>query len=214
MPTPATDPRDLTTVAAVKLLLGITSSTDDQIIQDCITDASCYWLWRCSRDSLNTIADFNEWYDGNGSPRMFVRNTPITTVTLLAIDGRSIPSSADHIAAGYVIDQSAKSLALIGQVAGVYSRGTYGNPVYRGGCGGFSRGIQNINVQYAAGYDGAPPDIEMACRRQVATNYKRTEYRDMRSKVLGPAQTLNYRDWELAPEIERVIQNYSRNAIV
>src|SRR5579863_8891565 len=86
---------DLTTVQNVKDFLDVTANQDDQIIQGLITSCGAYWLWRTglgaqnnvnTQSPLNSQVSFNEWYDGNGSLRMYLRNRPIVSVSLLQIN--------------------------------------------------------------------------------------------------------------------------------
>jgi hypothetical protein len=81
---------------------------------------------------------------------------------------------------------------------------------YSGG-GGFPLGVQNIQVSYTAGYNGTPQDIAVAVTKQVAIQYKRRGWVDQKSIILPQGGgTANYRDWELPPDIEHVIQLYTR----
>ncbi len=213
-----TNPIDLTTVASVKDYANITSAIKDNDIQAAITSFSQWVLNACGLDTLVQQVAFNEWYDGNGSPRLFLRNRPITAVTALTIWGRAIPQSTGVGSVGWVIDQSGKSISLRGAGTGSGGPWTFtGWPA--GGAGGwFAKGIQNINVQYTAGYASVPFDLERMARQTVATWIKREEWIDMGSKTLsaggGANGTTRYRDWPMPPESERILENYKRAAMV
>jgi len=212
----AASPQDLTTLADVKAWLAITASSDDAVIQETITAASLYWLWRTGRDSLNTIATYTERYDGAGRSRQFLRNSPVTAVTSVTIDGVVIPQSTDFVTPGWVLDQSGKSVALIGSWGGgVRYAGSYGftGTNYRTGGFIFREGIQNVLVVYSAGYNGAPLDVQTAVKQHVAVNYKRRQWIDQASQVMTQVGTTTYRNWEIPPEVERVILAYTRRAI-
>lgn len=190
---------DLTTLANVQAYLGLPSGPADAILASMITGASQYWLTRTGRDSLNSVASYSKRYDGSGSRRQFLRNSPITAVSLLQVGSVVIPPSTDYISPGYVIDQSGKSIAIIAV----------------GPTGLFWRGIQNVLVQYSAGYSAVPADVQDKVTQMVAVNYKRKSWIDQASQQLAAgAGTVTYRGWEIPPEVERVIQAYSRSAIV
>lgn len=185
------------------------SDQTDAVLAGMITGASQYWLNRTGRDSLNSAATYNERYDGSGSRRQFLRNTPIQTVTSLKIvmwgGATSIPQSPDGIQPGFVIDQSGKSLAILGSPVGQYPFPCVWN---------FAEGIQNVLVSYTAGYASTPADVQDKVSQMVAVNYKRRGWIDQASQMLPQAGTVSYRAWEIPPEVERCIQNYTRRALV
>lgn len=200
---------DHVSVAAAKDWLNIdqVNTAEDNNIQMCITAASFYWLGATGRSSqdgtlpatspLVQPVQFSETYDGHscGKQRMFVRNTPIVSVQSLTIDGVTVPASLSPTGCGYVIDSSRKSIAL---------RGHY-----------FRSGFQNVAIQYTAGYNFCPPDIQLATLQMVAVNYKRRKWIDQKSQSMANgAGTISYRDWELPPEVVTVINGYSRAAMV
>ena len=80
----------------------------------------------------------------------------------------------------------------------------------------FTPGIGNVQVSYSAGYTRCPYDLQEACFKAVAINYRRKEYIDLASKSLsagaGVSGTISYRHWALPPEIEAVINHYARYA--
>ncbi len=212
----AADPRDLTTVALVEgYLTGVTSSdSTDALIQSFVTAASVYVLNRCGRDTLNSVETFNERYDGSGSRRQFLRNSPINAVSSLKIvvggAAVSVPQSPDAIQAGFVIDQGGKSLVLIGVPLGTWIGSGFSWP----GLYSFPLGVQNVLVTYSAGYSAVPPDVQVAATQLAAINYKRRGWLDQKSQSLPQGGNISYRDWEIPPEVERCVHNYTRRALV
>jgi hypothetical protein len=197
-------------------------------LEACITAAGGFWLWRCGLASADGTypavspfvapQSYNEWYDGPGGQRLFLRHAPIQSVSLVQVSGVTVPQSTTYGIPGWVIDESAVSLAIreggggqspsftttyfaAGVVTGLY----------------FAKGLQNVNIQYTAGFNGVPADVELACRQMVATNYKRRQWIDMKSLAMGPAagggQT-TYRDWAVEPQVALVMNAYSRVAPV
>ena len=159
---------DLTTVAAVNNLLSQASGTDSTLIQTEITNLSRYILTKTSRSFLSGIRSYSERYNGNGSNEMLVRNYPILVVSSLSVNGIAIPASPDYIQSGYVIDTTGSicAIAIIGGQNGSAWRGgddrwgvrpggwgSYGNAPPLGQAPfRFVQGIQNIAVEYTAGY--------------------------------------------------------------
>ena len=174
------DPLNLTTLAAVRSWIGITSTDDDQNIVACISAASLYWLWRTGRLPANgdiptqsplvvPIA-FNEWYSGNGSFQMFLRQTPIQSVQALTIGNVAMNQSTAFGVMGWAISGDGKSLQLRPGSGGFADLNAFGMWSTFGGPR-FVKGILNINVQYTAGFHGTPADIQLACTQMVALNY-------------------------------------------
>lgn len=160
---------DLTTVSSVKAWLSSNgkasaNDTDDPNIQLCITAASMYWLWRTGRgprnNSVPTQSPFNqgvqytETYDGNGKTKMFLRNAPILSIQSLVVNGVTIPQSTAWNVLGWVINDDGKSISIrrgSGTLA-LVSQYALGQLI-------FNQGIQNVVVQYTAGFAEMPiPD--------------------------------------------------------
>jgi hypothetical protein len=228
---PVTTVYDLCTLSQVKSWLSANGTpsnqtTDDINIQIVISAAGTEWLWRTGRSNADQSlpptsplvepTSFNEWYDGNGANRMFLRQTPIQTVSLLSINGQAIPQSSVFGAPGWVIHQDRKSLVIRsggGASSGTYTTaGWWGTPWY------FIQNRaapQNINVQYTAGFAAEPVDIELACIQMVAIGIKRRAWIDQQSQTMAQgAGTIRFRDWEFPPEVLRVMKAYTRTAVV
>src|SRR6266705_2632443 len=97
---------DLTTVDLVKNRAGVTTSTDDAEIQSAITGFSTYLLKRTGQPSLNSVVTLDEFYDGNGNNRLFLRGGPIRLLRFVNVGGRAVPLSTRANGWGAVIDQS------------------------------------------------------------------------------------------------------------
>jgi hypothetical protein len=183
---------DLTTLAAVKSVHNIPDNitTDDQKMQDLITEVSQYWLDRTIRGSLNSVVQYSERYDGKGRDTLMLRYYPIRSVVSLKINGRLIPESTGYGVAGWMISDTGDQLILVGGYE-------------------FCRGRLNVEVVYTAGFDAVPFDVKGAVTKQVAVYFKRQKTIDQASLALpeGGGQT-NWRSWEIPPEVERVIGLY------
>ena len=222
---------DLTTLEAVLEYLNTNdepaSAGDADNIQLCITSWSMYWLQQTGKGnmdgSLPSASPFvepvayDEYYDGQGNYRQGTRNDPIISVELVQVGLLQIPQSTNLGVPGWVIDGSGKFIAL--RNAG---GGNPGAPLTVGfasvpGAGGyrFWPGIQNVHLQYHAGFSGVMPDIEEKSIKAVATNYKRKGWLDQASQSFAASQTtVRYRDWHLSPDIREVLRNYMRKKLV
>lgn len=226
----AVNPIDLTTLAAVKKWASITGTGDDSDIQDAITAFSMYVITRTGRGpmdgSVPTVSPFcapqtfTETYDGNNSQRMFLRNSPIVSVASLLVNGVSIPAAqvvngTTYGQAGFVIGGDRKSLYIQSGGGGGSSFTTTDFGAGFGLGQYFKRGIQNITVQYSAGYSQVPFDLEMTARKVVVLNYKRKSWVGQKSQAMAQgAGTISFGDWEMDKDCERVICSYERRAMV
>jgi hypothetical protein len=211
---------DLTTLAAVKAWAGVTTSGDDQVIQDAITAFSLYAMHVTGRGSADgsvptsspfaTPVSYDEFYDGNGNESLYLRNWPITAVTAVIDTGYTIPQSTSTVNPGWYIDQSHKYIGL--RYGGtLYSQRGYGGAGRRTGYGrvGFSLGQQNVEVQYTAGFSAVPFDLEMTARKVVALNYKRRQRIDQKSQAMAQgAGTVSFYDWEMDSADARTMNYY------
>jgi hypothetical protein len=207
---------------------GLKQSTtdDDVLLQACITAWGFEFLSRTGLGDQNTdfaqspftaICNFDEFHDGSGTTRLFLKNRPIRTVTLLNINGMSVAPSTGVAVQGYVIDGNAKSIALRSGVPGtggpspIFAQWQAGPFYALGGGLRFWKGIQNIEVQYTAGYATVPADIAQAAKIVVHQNYKRRPYTDEASRSLaGGGGTIRYRDWDIPIAAQWVVDRYTR----
>lgn len=225
----APSPIDLTTVALVQQWLNdnsIPSVGGTENIQQCITSASMYWLNKTGQDNGDgavptgspfvTPQPYNEWYDGNGNDRLFLLHRPVRSISLLQVNGVTIPASSSFNTPGWVIDQNKKSIVVrssgglgngVGYGYGPYYGSRFG-PVYY-----FVNGTQNIQVQYTAGYSATPGDIVDAITRMVALNHNRMRWLDQKQNATPDAMgTITYQSWELEPYVQSILRSYTRIA--
>ena len=221
---------DLTTLEAVLEYLNTNddpaSAGDADNIQICITGWSMYWLNQTGMGNADgTIPAaspfveqvvYDDFYDGQGNYRQGTRVDPIRSVQLVQVGLLTIPQSTNLGMPGWVIDGTAKFIAL--RNAGGGNPGaplTVGFNTLPGRGYRFWPGIQNVHLQYTAGYDAVQPDIEEKSIKAVATNYKRKGFLDQASQSFAASQTtVKYRDWHLSPDILDVLRHYMRRKLV
>ena len=190
---------NLTTLANVKDWLatgtGAFPPTDDRLLSRLIASASVF-LESWASQSFS-IGNWQEIRHGLGGDSMVLQVTPIVAIIGLSVDGISVPAappmSQQGWSSGYAFSPTTISL-----------RG------YR-----FTRGTQNVIVQYRAGYAKPPPDIEQACIELVVRKYReRTRIGEI-SRSIGGAETVTYspvafRSMDMATDIQVLMQQYRR----
>jgi hypothetical protein len=150
---------------------------------------------------------YSEVYDGSGSRRQFLRNSPIQSVTSLQIGWYTVPQSLGWGQQGWVIDGSRKSISLRGGSTANASA----NFLQAGSAGRFVQDIQNVAVTYSAGYLSLPDDILEVAIKQISLAYKRKGWIGLRSKSMGQgAGSTTYADWIGDPQVMELIQAYKR----
>ena len=195
----------------------------DTILGRLITSVATYWLWYTGKinsdgsipttSPLNSQVAYSEWYDGNGNTRLFLRQSPVVSVAAAYVNGVQIPqsvvSSVGSRTPGWVIDQNGRSLAMI---TNGYYGGRFGYNSYLSG-GAFSpiyawnHGIQNINIQYTAGYTSTPPDVNDHATRMVGLAYRRKSWIGLKSTAHSQEMSLQL-DLSAIPEDTRIVLEY------
>jgi hypothetical protein len=177
---------DLTTLAKAKEWLGVTTSTDDALLSRLVSAASDYiqtWLNR----ELGTQS-YSSYRDGTGGTRMMFRNYPVTSISLVKVDGQPIPASEPGSGNnGYVFTDT--SVTLIG---------------YQ-----FTRGFSNVFLQYVAGFAAIPSEIEQACIELVSLRYKERDRIGIVSKGLA-GETVTFTQKDFTESIEGPLRQYRR----
>lgn len=182
---------DLTTLADLKSYLSppLTTTADDALLTRLITAASQFiqtWLNRTIAS-----ASYTDTRNGTGGARLFLRNRPVTAVSSLTVDGVAIaPSDPPPLGAGYLFDDSA--IYLVG-----------------GQC--FTRGAQNVVVEYTAGFPATPPEIEQACIALVVLRYKERDRIGQASKNLG-GETVSFQQKDMPADVATLLDQY-RNVV-
>jgi hypothetical protein len=179
-------PFDLTEVARVKEYLGVTTSSDDDLIQRLIASASAFARTYVSRDLTKT--DYDQWFNGNGQPRLMLPQFPVISVTTVEVDGRAVPQALTPISSGWLFDDNM-----------IYLRNFV-----------FNRGFQNVHVVYTAGIEGPMPlDLEQAVIELVGEGLKKRTRLGKQSESLN-GQSITYTTKDLPDAIKLVFDQYQR----
>lgn len=176
---------DLTTVAAVKQWLGVTSADHDTLLASLVSGVSAWIQSRIERVILSAV--YAETRNGDGRDVAFVVNTPLTAVSSVKVNGVAIPARAAYGQSGFSFDEDC-----------IYLEGY---------C--FTRGRQNVQLGYTSGLAAVPDDLNMATMKLCAIGYRERERIGLSSKGLNGEQT-NFLVKVMPEDVRDVIDNYRR----
>ncbi len=163
---------DLTTVAAAKAYIGKVDSGDDGVIGALVTAYSKFVRSFTNREF--TVASYEIWRSGRGQTTLYLPQWPLTVVSLLEVDGKTLGAAASFGGYGYRLTDRA---------------------IITTGGATFSPGTDNIYIQYSAGSATVPTDIAQAVNELVALRYALRSHAGWVSKNLaGEIVTLSTRD--------------------
>jgi hypothetical protein len=127
----------LTTLAAVKQYLSITTNGQDKLIPPLIDrESTLVEAWTGRR--FPTVTNTNQRLNGTGSKMMTLQGQPVVSVSALSICGTPFYPSPDGLQSGYTFDDT--TIYLIGGAI-------------------FPRMSQNVVVSYVAGYRTSETDF-------------------------------------------------------
>lgn len=179
---------DLTTLPRVKEWLAITAPTNDALLSRLISAASDYIETYLSRNIART--SYQSYRDGHGGRRLMLRNYPVVFLTTLKVGGVSVPPSVGG-SPGFVHTET--SVTLVGGYV-------------------FEVGASNVYLEYVAGYDPIPSEIEQACIDLVSLRYRERDRIGLTSKSLaGESITFNTR--EFSDAVGSTLVQYKRVAL-
>lgn len=176
---------DLTSVADVKTYLGIQVVTDDTLLAQLVTRASAAVEAWCGRSFAST--SYSESYNGRGGDVLPLRHAPVTAVASVTIDGLVLSPSPAIGQRGWMLDGNVLRLV--------------------GAC--FTCGVQNVAVQYTAGYTVLPSDVVQATIDLVALKFKQKSKVGNASETIGQ-QTTAYTFGRIPADVQAVLQPHRR----
>jgi hypothetical protein len=177
---------DLTTVAAVKQWLGIKEATTDDTLLAALVSGVSRWIQKWLSRTIAT-GSYTETLNGNGKDALFLVNTPITAVSSVVVNGVAIPARTSVLGSGYTFDEDA--IYLVGYC--------------------FTKGVQNVQLGYTAGYTSTPEDLELATKKLVGMSYRERDRIGQSSKALQGEQT-NFIVKDLPADVELILDRYKR----
>ena len=129
---------DLTTTSAVKAWLGDVSTANDAAYSALATAVSRAIYSKLQRPQI-LPANYTEVFDGRGASRLVLKNWPVISVSSVTADTAPIVASPNALSYGWALEMVDPTPPSRPQ--SLYMRQDV-----------FSRGVQNIAVTYAAGY--------------------------------------------------------------
>ncbi len=159
----------LAVLADLKTYLGISSASADAELQRMLDIASVMVEQYCERTFLT--ATYTVKRSGHNTDLLLLKNTPITAISALYIDGTAVAASSDGLLVpGFVFDAT-------GEPPGVW---LVGGQL-------FTQGRKNISITYTAGYgSGAiPMDIQHATIEIAAQTMREKDWIGYSSKTLA-----------------------------
>ena len=183
------DPRDLSTLANLQYWLAVDPNTqnpnDADQLQRLLTAVSVgmqKWLTRYIPTNTYTMI-----VDGKGQHRMATTDYPLQAVSSVTVNGFTIPAAPTPTTHGWVISNNA--IALRGYE--------------------FSRGYSNVEINYTAGYDTTPPDLEQACLELCGLRWREKGRIGEVSKNIG-GEVITYMVKDFPPSVLTVMSQYRR----
>lgn len=179
----------LCTLDQVKLALGIDNTDSDVWLQQLIDAASAFASTYCGRTFEE--ADYDEIYDGPGGRTLLLRQTPVTAVSSVNIDGISVPISPDTRTPGYTFTDISVVLRGYGYL--------------------FCQDLQNVAVSYTAGYVTIPADLSEATVAMVVDKYRKYPRIGTTMQTIA-GETVMFKPEDMPAQTKSVYQLYQRAA--
>lgn len=184
----------LITLAAAKVFLKMTGSTEDALVETLINSASKLAADYCGRSFVS--AQRTEYQDGDGQDFLLLNSYPVTAVASLHEDiSRQWGSDSLISTDDYMIEGESGTIRLWN------------------GRGAFLKGRGNIRIIYTAGYvsdSTVPRDLEHAVKLMVLHMYKR-HYQDQKvgiqSESIGDKQT-TYELADIPKSASKILDQY------
>ena len=165
----------LTTLADLKTYLGITDTSEDDLLNLLIADADAAILGYLDRAIEQ--ASLTEYYSGDGTTNLLLQQRPVTTITSVHVDaagyagqGSGAFDSTTEWTAGtdFYAQSVVENESNTGNIIAIKGPGTFTADHQPMTWGEWPRGTGNIKVVYTAGYSTVPSDLAAACRILVA----------------------------------------------
>lgn len=150
----------LTNLASIRRFLEIASDdvSDDAIFNELVIKASKFIENYCGRVFLS--ATYTEYYQGNGSSELMLKNYPVTAITSCYDDPDRVWGASTEVPVA--------DLQISDRVPGliIYDDGTFYDARTN-----TRFPVENVKITYVAGYAVVPQDIELAANLLCAYYY-------------------------------------------
>jgi uncharacterized phiE125 gp8 family phage protein len=191
---------DLATLPEVKAFLNITNGNSDTSIQSMLSASSDMITNRIG--PVGGSPTFSEWYDGGG-PKIVLRHAPVQSIVKIT---EAWGATMIYTLNASVLDGTPTDMGQWGYSvdlgAGIITRRAagYATP--------FARGVQNINVQYVAGYATVPEELKLATKLLVQHMWA-TQRGGSKRPGLGGDDSGPSNDFDAFPSrVEEILANF------
>lgn len=176
---------DLTTIERLRSYLGAEYVTrDDELLRQLISAASSFFIQEVGRDIA--LTEYVDTVDGGGGSTLNLRASPVVEVTSVTVNGEIIPERSTWDSEGWSL--RGDQVRLVG---------------YQ-----FSVGLDNVIVEYTAGWAEIPDDIQGAvCELAILKRNERDRIGVFSRSVPGQ-DTTSYQVISIPVGIQRVIDHY------
>ena len=176
---------DLTTIERLRSYLGAEYVTrDDALLQTLISAASAFFIQEVGREIA--LTSYTDTVDGGGGTTLNLRASPVTEVTSVTVNGETIPERTTWDGQGWTL--KGDQVRLVGYT--------------------FAVGLDNVVVEYTAGWATVPDDIQGAvCELAILKRNERDRLGVFSRSVPG-AETTSYQVISIPVGIQRVIDHY------
>lgn len=179
----------LITLAQVKEMRGIGTTTDDTLLTNIITRVDKAVKEICKRDFEATT--YTEKRNGNGLSILFTNQYPINSITSLTQIDKDSVVTYTWASTDYIYESGQGLIQL--------RNGT------------FPQGLQNIKVVYNAGFSTIPVDLQQACIEYAGWIFENRakERVGIISRMMSDGSTLRYTQY-LPIEVSLVLDRYKK----
>ena len=186
----------LITLDYAKTVLRIAGPDYDPLLTALIAGVSRAIQSYCGRDLVST--NYVELYDGSGASTLTLRRFPILALNSVTLDANS-SAPTTCTSASFILRPTIGQIILAPQPAG---NAPALGPI-------FPRGRGNLQVDYTAGLEPIPDDLQMAAALAVANLYNQPDLTKQREKI-GASYYYIGRPGELAftPEVKAILNLY------
>jgi hypothetical protein len=177
---------DLTTVAAVKQWLGIKEATTDDTLLASLVSGVSRWIQKWLSRTIATAIlrrDAERQREGCSLPGQHSDHRGLERRR----QRRGDPGAHVGPGSGYTFDEDA--IYLVGYC--------------------FTKGVQNVQLGYTAGFASTPEDLELATKKLVGMSYREKDRIGQSSKGLQGEQT-NFIVKDLPADVELILDRYKR----
>lgn len=186
-----------TSRADVKAWLGITDTSKDDLIDRLVNAA--YKLLESYIHHPLLAADYTEYYDGDNTNSLVLRNYPIISITSIHDDtGRDFASDSLIDSTYYIYENN--------------SNDRMGEVRLWQGVDYFAKGVQNVKIVYRAGYATIPADAAQACIMLVDWLMNRAGTMGKTAESLG-GKSESYERELLPLHIRQMVQPYKNFSV-